>query len=80
MKGPDLDRERSEKKLTSAEFLKSYNADLPAEFPRASLPILKEFAKKYPELFKLGDAWSLDQHRKKLMDWLPMHMRSFSLK
>ena len=76
MKGPDLDRERSEKRLTLAEFLKSYNADLPEGFPRASLPLLKEFAKRYPELFKLGITWSLDQHRKKLMDWLPMRMRN----
>ncbi|MDB5264549.1 MAG: hypothetical protein JWN64_120 [Parcubacteria group bacterium] len=76
MKGVDVDRERSEKKLSIAEFLKFYNAELPAEFPHASLPILKEFSKKYPELFKISDTWSLDQHRKKLMDWLPMHLRS----
>ncbi len=78
MKGPDLDRERSEKRLTIAAFLKSYNEDIPAGFPRASLPLLRQFARIYPELFKTGTTWSLDQHRKKLMDWLPMHIRSLS--
>lgn len=76
MKGLDLDKERSEQRLSVGEFLKFYNDGLPAEFPRASLPILKEFNKKYPELFKAGNSWSLDQHRKKLIDWLPMYLRS----
>ena len=74
MRGPDLDRERSEKKLSIQEFLSSYNDGLPAQFPRASLPILTLFAKNYPELFKKA-GWSLDQHRKKVMDWLPTHLR-----
>jgi len=76
MKGPDLDRIRSEKSLSRKEFLAAYNADLPAAFPQASDPILKEFSKRYPELFKNGDLWTLDVHRKRLMDWLPAHMRA----
>lgn len=78
MKGPDLDRERSEMRLTIAEFLKFYNDGLPEGFPRASTSVLKEFCAAYPDLFKSGDSWSLDQHRKKLMDWLPMHVRSMA--
>lgn len=76
MKGPDLDRERSEKRLTLTQFLETYNEGLPLQFPRASLPLLKIFTQKYPELFKSGNDWSLDQHRKRVMDWLPMHMRT----
>jgi len=76
MKGPDLDRIRSEKSLSRKEFLASYNEDLPKEFPHASDPILKEFSKRYPELFKNGDLWSLDVHRKRLMDWLPAYVRA----
>lgn len=76
MRGPDLDRERSEKRITLAEFLASYNADLPAGFPRASAPLLKIFSGTYPELFKTGVTWSLDQHRKKVMDWLPGYVRA----
>lgn len=80
MRTPDLDRERSEKKLSLADFLKSYNADLPSAFPPASTSILNEFKKSYPALFKdeSNNAWSLDQHRKKVMDWLPGHTKSLA--
>ena len=76
MKAPDVDKIRSEKCLTRREFLAAYNADLPEAFPKASLPILKEFVLRYPELFKQGDVWSLDVHRKRLMDWLPAYVRA----
>jgi len=78
MKAPDLDRERSEKKLALTDFLKYYNEDLPSEFPRASLPFLREFRKTYPGLFKGEDSWSLDQHRKKFMDWRPQRIGSLN--
>jgi len=71
MKLPDLDRARSEKVLTLPEFLRSYNENLPTAFPRASLPLLREFKKVHMGLFKVTDVWSLDVHRKKVMDWLP---------
>lgn len=71
MKSPDLDRARSEKPLTLPAFLKSYNEGLPASFPRASLPLLREFKKLHVSLFKRNDSWSLDQHRKVVMNWLP---------
>ena len=76
MKTPDLDRERSERKFSLADFLKIYNENLPPQFPRATPVVLKEFRKNYPELFKIPDIWSLDQHRKKFMDWLPQYMSS----
>ena len=76
MKGPDLDRERSEKKLTLNDFLKTYNEGLPAGFPKASLPLLREYQKTYAGQFKDTTLWSLDLHRKKFMDWLPMHLKS----
>lgn len=78
MKGPDLDRERSERKLSFAEFLASYNEGLPLDYPRVSAITLKEFAQTHPDLFKKGGNWSLGQHRKKVMDWLPAHTRSDS--
>ncbi len=78
MKTPDLDRERSEESLTLSNFLKSYNHVLPLEFPRASLALLREFKKTHDTLFKSGDAWSLDQHRKKVMDWLPSRLKASS--
>jgi len=80
MKTPDLDRARSEKQLTLPAFLREYNEDLPSQFPQVSAADLKEFRKVYPALFKDGSAWSLDQHRKKVMDWLPLHLKSLAEK
>lgn len=71
MKLPDLDKERSEKHLSLPEFLKCYNEKLPPVFPQASLALLREFKKTHQSIFKEGGTWSLDQHRKKVMDWLP---------
>ena len=51
-------------------FLESYNKNIPAEFPRASVAILKKFQSIYPLLFKNGNTWSIAQDRKKVIDWL----------
>jgi len=76
MKGPNPEKEQSEKKLSLADFSKSYNEGLPVEFPLATHPFLREFKKTYPGLFKNDETWSLGQHRKKFMDWLSQRMRS----
>jgi len=75
MKLPDLDRARSEQSLSFSDFLKSYNEGLPLQFPRASLALLREFKKAHETLFKSDNVWSLDQHRKKVMDWLTSRTR-----
>lgn len=80
MKGPDVDRIRCEKPLTLAAFLKCYNEDLPPQFPQASAPLLREFKKRNASLFRADNLWSLDQHRKKVMDWLPAHLRALEAK
>ena len=71
MKTPDEDRIRSECKRSLAEFLKLYNENLPPQFPRATTALLTEFRKTHRSLFS-GSSWSLDQHRKKVMDWLSL--------
>lgn len=76
MVGPDLDRERSEEKRTQADFLAAYNTGLPPQFPRASASLLAVFKAAYPALFKNDGLWSLDTHRKKVMDWLPSYLKS----
>ena len=76
MKALDLDKERSEKKLSIIDFLEYYNKDLPSGFPRASILFLREFRKTYPGLFKSENTWSLSQHRKKFMDWRPQRTKS----
>ncbi|MBU6323420.1 MAG: hypothetical protein KGI41_03480 [Patescibacteria group bacterium] len=73
MRTPDRDRERSEKKRTRADFLKQYNESLPSSFPRATPALLAEFRKAHAGLFPRGNEWTLDVHRKKLMDWLSSH-------
>lgn len=74
MKSRDLDRERSEMLVTLSDFLDSYNKTIPTQFPRASAALLKEFKSMHTSLFKHADLWSLDQHRKKVMDWLPQRL------
>lgn len=72
MKAIDLDKERSEQSHTLAEFLKLYNKDLPRAFPHASTALLEEFRGAHPSFFKSHDVWSLELHRKKVMDWLQL--------
>ena len=76
MRLPDLEKERSEQALSIEDFLRAYNADLPKAFPRATLQLLTEFKETYPSLFKGQKHWTLGQHRKKVMDWLPQHIES----
>lgn len=76
VKTPDLEKERSEKKLSIENFLVAYNTDLPETFPRVSLQQLLAFKETYPGLFKNQQYWTLGQHRKKVMDWLPQHIQS----
>jgi hypothetical protein len=75
MRGPDLDRERSERKHSLEEFRNLYNEGLPREFPRATSALLAEYQREHVDQFK-GGFWSLDLHRKRVMDWLPGHMKS----
>ena len=57
---------------TMSVFMETYNKSIPASFPAVSVPVLKKFQTLHPTLFKNGDEWSIDKHRKKLMDWLPL--------
>lgn len=76
MRTPDLDRARSEKKRTLLDFVALYNENLPSIFPRASAELLKEFKSGHSGLFGVGKGWSLDQHRRKVMDWLSSRQAS----
>ena len=59
-----------ENHIPMADFLKSYNENIPAHFPPVSVEILLKFKESHTTLFKNGDLWSLDQHRKKIIDWM----------
>lgn len=55
---------------TTALFVDYYNENIPDAFPRATLKALLKFQEKFPALFKGKGDWTIEKHRKKLMDWL----------
>ena len=65
------DLEINQVSTTLPVFMETYNKSIPDGFPVVSVSILKKFQALHPILFKNGDEWSIDKHRKKLMDWLP---------
>lgn len=66
--------EISQMQISISEFLEAFNKNMPAGFPRATTPLLKKFKDAHQALFKNGDLWSLEQHRKKMIDWLPRNI------
>ncbi|KKU29164.1 hypothetical protein A3I36_00395 [Candidatus Giovannonibacteria bacterium RIFCSPLOWO2_02_FULL_45_28] len=62
--------------VTLADFLTAYNKSSPEGFPRATAAVLRKFQAVHPTLFKHGDNWSIEKHRKKLMDWLPSYQNA----
>lgn len=71
MKNNSQELKLNEIALSLSEFLKSFNQNMPTNFPQASAKVLLKFKKEHEVLFRKGNTWSLDQHRKKVMDWLP---------
>lgn len=64
----------SEERVSLGTFLKSYNRGLPTGFPRSSISLLKKFKESHPLFFKHGNMWSLDEHRKRVLDWIPQRL------
>lgn len=79
MKIHDLDKERSLQTHSLDAFLKLYNQNLPITFPRVTIILLEEFRATHSSFFKMSDLWSLDLHRKKVMDWLLPERSNISL-
>ncbi|OHA01501.1 MAG: hypothetical protein A3C12_01870 [Candidatus Sungbacteria bacterium RIFCSPHIGHO2_02_FULL_49_20] len=59
--------------VSLSDFLESYNKNMPADFPRASVALLNKFKDTHSTLFRHGDLWSVDLHRKRLIDWMPRY-------
>ncbi len=59
--------------VTASVFTQYYNDNVPKTFPRATLPALLRFQAAYPGLFNGNSEWTINKHRKKLMDWLASH-------
>lgn len=76
MKTPALKKfDPSETLLSVAEFLQSYNNTIPESFLKASLPLLQKYKEEHESFFKHQDQWSLAEHRKRIMDWLPLNQK-----
>jgi len=67
------DLEANQEITPLADFMESYNKSAPKSLPRASVETLKQFQETYPSLFKNENAWSIDKHRKRFMDWRSSH-------
>ncbi len=63
----------NEIKTSLLTFMESYNKSIPVSFPHASVKILKQFQTLHPILFRQSGEWSIDRHRKRVMDWLPSY-------
>ncbi len=73
MRSKNKELEMNQLVVPLQDFLESYNRSIPAGFPRATVKSLREFQTTYPLLFKSSEQWSIDKHRKRLMDWLSSH-------
>lgn len=69
-------KEINETPVTLAVFLEAYNKNIPEGFPRATSATLRKFQEEHPTLFKRKDMWSIDRHRKRLIDWLASSLNS----
>ncbi|MCX6738877.1 MAG: hypothetical protein NT098_02360, partial [Candidatus Parcubacteria bacterium] len=58
---------------TISVFMEYYNKNIPVSYPHATRGSLEAFRKSFPGLFADGKKWSIDKHRKRLMDWLPSY-------
>ncbi len=70
MKNLAAEPKEYEVEVPPSDFLKSFNKNMPEGFPHASLALLKKFKDTHSKFFQNGDMWSLDKHRKKIVDWL----------
>ncbi|MBN2093895.1 MAG: hypothetical protein JW740_00770 [Candidatus Zambryskibacteria bacterium] len=61
----------NERPLSLIQFLESFNKNMPPNFMQATKELLLKFRKEHESLFRKDNSWSLDHHRKKLIDWLP---------
>ena len=73
VKKRDIQKELNEAGTTLAVFMDSYNKSIPTGFPVSPARLLQKFKEERPALFKNGDEWSIDRHRKHFMDWLHSH-------
>jgi hypothetical protein len=67
----DIDETRI--KHSTIDFVEYYNENIPSKsklFPPATMEALRRFRATHPALFANSRKWTVDRHRKKVMDWL----------
>lgn len=64
----------NETPMTAHEFLKSFNDNMPKGYPLVTMEILAKFKLAHPQLFKVPNRWTLDLHRKRMIEWLPQNL------
>lgn len=64
----------NETPLSAEEFLESFNANMPEGYPHVTMEILERFKLAHPNLFKKPNVWTLDLHRKRMIEWLPQNL------
>ena len=64
----------NETPMTAQEFLKSFNDNMPQGYPLVTPEILEKFKLAHPHLFKSPNLWTLDLHRKRMIEWLPQNL------
>jgi len=74
MKKPSERIVPNEAPLTKAEFMESYNKNMPEGYPLVSLTLLDKFKEAHSSLFKAPNIWTLEQHRKRMIEWLPQNI------
>jgi hypothetical protein len=70
MKSKSDEFEQNQAITSLTVFIENYNKSIPQDFPRATAKALRQFQIMHSNLFKKEDDWSIDKHRKRLMDWL----------
>lgn len=74
MRGKNQAQQEFNERITPVSvFLEYYNKNIPESYPHATLQALRAFQVAYPALFHNNEEWSIDKHRKRLMDWLPSY-------
>ena len=74
MRGKNHAQQEFNERVTPVSvFLEYYNQNIPESYPRATPKALEQFQAAYPALFQNNEEWSIDKHRKRLMDWLPSY-------
>ncbi len=68
--------EKNQIMTSQAIFIEMYNKNIPATYPQATIKNLNKFRAQNASLFANANEWSIDKHRKKVMDWLSVNENS----